>query len=200
MALIISTEALSIDATLTKRGRELLSSGNGKFNITKFAVSDDEINYALSEAVIEALPLREASINGDVELRYKLISNTNPNTLVMAQIINVNFATANMMSNGSLIIEPGTSNGGDTEAGYSITIANTSDSTLPSATITVLESTNSSFSNSDYSATGKKFKIIAKEITTSKSVDVRIVGRETGAFTTFTIDIDPNPATQQQSI
>ena len=35
-----------LDAILTKKGREILSAG-GEFDITKFALGDDEIDYAL---------------------------------------------------------------------------------------------------------------------------------------------------------
>tara|TARA_R100000030_G_C3242710_1_gene121003 strand:+ start:219 stop:851 length:633 start_codon:yes stop_codon:yes gene_type:complete len=38
---------LSVEAILTTRGRELLSKDNGKINITKFALSDEEIDYTL---------------------------------------------------------------------------------------------------------------------------------------------------------
>ena len=35
-----------LDAILTKKGREILSSG-GDFAVTKFALGDDEIDYSL---------------------------------------------------------------------------------------------------------------------------------------------------------
>ena len=35
-----------LDAILTKKGREILSSG-GDFNVTKFGLGDDEVDYAL---------------------------------------------------------------------------------------------------------------------------------------------------------
>jgi len=198
MALIITSSDLAIDATLTKRGRELLSSGNGNFNITKFAVSDDEINYSLSEDDIEALPLREASINGDVEMRYKLVSNTNSDTLIMAKITNISFDSGTLISNGSVIIEPSTNNGGDAEIGYVCTITNIDDSTFPSATIEILGTSIGGITNSDYTASGLKFKIVAKTVTSTKNVNVTIVGRATGAQKIFTLAIDPDPSTQQQ--
>ena len=39
--------AITVDAILTKRGRELLAANTGAFKITQFALSDDEIDYAL---------------------------------------------------------------------------------------------------------------------------------------------------------
>ena len=57
-----------LDAVLTKKGRELLSRGEQAFNVTKFALSDDEVDYSLWNVahplgtdyygtVIENLPL-----------------------------------------------------------------------------------------------------------------------------------------------
>ena len=38
---------LSVEAILTTRGRELLSKDGGKLEITKFALSDEDIDYTL---------------------------------------------------------------------------------------------------------------------------------------------------------
>ena len=37
----------TVDAILTKKGRELLARGENEFKITKFSLSDDEIDYTL---------------------------------------------------------------------------------------------------------------------------------------------------------
>lgn len=198
MALIDNNGSLVIDATLTKKGRELLSSGNGNFNITKFAVSDDEIDYSITENDILTMALREASINGDVELKNKLISNTNSTTLVMTSITNVHPISTEMLSNEDMIIEPQTANGGDAAAGYIISVSNANDTTYPAASIVVLEGVPSLGGNTQYTAVGRKFKIVADVVTETQNAEVRIVGRETGAMHTFTIEIAPNPATQQQ--
>ena len=41
----LNNSSVVVDAILTKRGRELMS--QGKLNIKKFALSDDEIDYTL---------------------------------------------------------------------------------------------------------------------------------------------------------
>jgi len=38
---------ITVDAILTKKGRELLARGDGSFKITQFALADDEIDYTL---------------------------------------------------------------------------------------------------------------------------------------------------------
>ena len=65
----LDNSTITVDAILTKRGREILSQG-GNFKITKFALSDEEIDYSLYDtthpngtdsygAVIENISLLE---------------------------------------------------------------------------------------------------------------------------------------------
>jgi hypothetical protein len=71
---------------LTKKGREVLSSG-GDFEVTKFALGDDEIDYALWDtthtkgtdfygAVIDNLPALEPFNDPSEIMKYKLVSRT----------------------------------------------------------------------------------------------------------------------------
>ena len=43
----LNNTAVTLDAILTRKGRELLARGDGTFKITQFALSDDEIDYTL---------------------------------------------------------------------------------------------------------------------------------------------------------
>jgi hypothetical protein len=43
----LNKASVTVDAILTKKGRELLAQGRSAFNITQFAVADDEIDYSL---------------------------------------------------------------------------------------------------------------------------------------------------------
>ena len=64
----LDNTSITVDAILTKKGRELLARGQDEFRITKFALADDEIDYNLWDtshtngsndyvAVIENMPL-----------------------------------------------------------------------------------------------------------------------------------------------
>ena len=88
-----------LDAVLTKKGREYLSKGSGNFNITKFALADDEIDYTLWNhahpqgsdfygAVLEATPMIEPCVDPEVVMKYKLI-NLPIGTLTLPYIENV---------------------------------------------------------------------------------------------------------------
>lgn len=82
----LNKATITVDAILTNRGRELLAEGGrNSFNITKFAVADDEVDYGLynvahpegSEyygAIIENMPVLEATPDEQQIMRYKLVS------------------------------------------------------------------------------------------------------------------------------
>lgn len=94
----LDNSSVTVDAILTNKGREILASG-GKLNITKFALSDDEIDYDLYNpahtlgtnyygSVIEAMPVLEALPDETQMLRYKLV--TLPKDVIGIPVISVN--------------------------------------------------------------------------------------------------------------
>jgi|TARA_R110001583_G_scaffold12276_2_gene54577 hypothetical protein len=81
----LDNTSVVVDAILTKKGRELLSRQDGSFNVTQFALADDEIDYTLYNEshpngsafygeAIEALPLIEAIPNENSIMVSKLIT------------------------------------------------------------------------------------------------------------------------------
>ena len=83
----LDNSSITVDAILTKRGRELLSRNDGSFKITQFALADDEIDYSLfneshpngtqySAEAIENMPLIEAMPTGPNCMHSKLITLT----------------------------------------------------------------------------------------------------------------------------
>jgi hypothetical protein len=78
-----STNTIILDAVLTTRGRELLSRFDGSFQITKFALTDDEIQYNLirqygriigKEYIEKLTPVVEAQTNAAATCKFHLIS------------------------------------------------------------------------------------------------------------------------------
>ena len=43
----LNNKTVTVDAILTKKGRELLARNDGSFRITQFSLSDDEVDYTL---------------------------------------------------------------------------------------------------------------------------------------------------------
>ena len=77
--------SITVDAILTKKGRELLAKNDGSFEITQFALGDSEIDYTLfnenhpngtqySAEAIENMPLIEVIPDGDNMMQSKLIT------------------------------------------------------------------------------------------------------------------------------
>ena len=79
----LDKSTITVDAILTKRGREKLAAGN--FNITKFALADDEVDYTLWDEnhgkgtnfygqAIENMPMVEAVPDESKVMRFKLMT------------------------------------------------------------------------------------------------------------------------------
>jgi hypothetical protein len=80
----LNNASVTVDAILTNKGRQLLATG-GQLQITKFALSDDEIDYDLWNPahtlgtnyygkVIEDMPIIEALPDESQMMRYKLVT------------------------------------------------------------------------------------------------------------------------------
>ena len=131
----LNNDTVTVDAILTKRGRELFSQGN--FNIFKFALADDEVDYALYDAshpsgsdyydvAIRNLPMLEAIPDGSKMMRFKLI--TLPKGSSQIPLISVGLNEVHLRApylsypGQSQIITPSTVNGLNSTLGYTATI------------------------------------------------------------------------------
>ena len=81
----LNNSVVTVDAILTKKGRELLAKNDGSFRITQFALADDEIDYTLYNPThpsgssyygeaLENMPLLEAFPNETQIMKYKLVT------------------------------------------------------------------------------------------------------------------------------
>jgi len=97
MAFLDNSGDIILDAVLTDTGRMRLAKGDGSFNITKFALGDDEINYALYnknhasgsayyDVEILQTPVLEAFTNNTSILKSKLLSISRTNLLYLPEI------------------------------------------------------------------------------------------------------------------
>ena len=124
----LDNSSITVDAILTKKGRELLSRNDGSFNITQFALGDSEIDYTLfnethpngtqySAEAIENMPLIEAIPDGANMMQSKLITLARGTSAIpYIQIAN---QTGITLSQGSVLtIKPRTFNiKGNNQAG-----------------------------------------------------------------------------------
>jgi hypothetical protein len=139
----LNKETITVDAILTKKGRELLALGRSAFQITQFSVGDDEVDYTLYDpahplgteyygATIENMPIVEASPNETQNLRYKLVSlESGLNTVPRLTLGGIDALFFDAGLGGSTTLSPVTKVGSRTseldgpEFGYTLTIFNT---------------------------------------------------------------------------
>ena len=123
----LDNSSITVDAILTKRGRQILAAG-GDLNITKFALSDEEIDYTLWDvthpngtdsygAVIENMSLLEATPNRTT-FRSFLVDQTQAGLALQLET-----SHTNIPKNQNIPINPDTV-GGNAEQ-YIFTIENT---------------------------------------------------------------------------
>jgi hypothetical protein len=133
----LNNSVITVDAILTKKGREALARNDGSFRITQFALSDDEIDYTLFNPshpsgsafygeAIDGMPLLEAFPDEAQIMKYKLT--TLPRGTAKLPIINLGYSAITLKQGAQLAITPQTLNYLDNEqtfetSGYSATIA-----------------------------------------------------------------------------
>jgi hypothetical protein len=130
----LDNSVVTVDAILTNKGRQLLAQGN--FNITQFALADDEIDYTLYNPTnpsgsayygqaIENMPLLEAFPQETQMMKYKLV--TLPRGTARLPILDLGYTAIVIKQGASLAITPETLNylGGNTfeTSGYTATIS-----------------------------------------------------------------------------
>lgn len=128
---------VTVDAILTKKGRELLARGDGSFNITQFALADDEVDYTLYNPshpsgsvyygqAIENMPVLEAFPDETQIMKYKLA--TLPRGTSKLPVLNIGYSAISIKQGASIAITPqtlnylGATNTFET-SGYNATIA-----------------------------------------------------------------------------
>ena len=205
----LDNSSVTIDAILTLKGRELLAKGGNAFQITQFALGDDEIDYSLWNpdhplgtnyygTIIENMPITEAIPDETQALKYKLI--TLPKQITNIPVITVGNTSITLAAPGdSTIIAPNTSNfqGGNATLGYTAIL---SDSTICDIQVTralqnsVLPTTPRFIGDNEdaqsIAVTGYEFRIVGKtQMIEDKAATVTIIGNETGGSVTINVTV-----------
>tara|TARA_B100000287_G_scaffold239800_1_gene225450 strand:- start:3259 stop:4113 length:855 start_codon:yes stop_codon:yes gene_type:complete len=128
----LDRSSLIVDAVLTNKGRERLSSNS--FEITKFALGDDEVDYRLyNEAntngpnfygvAIENMPILEATTRADTALKFKLIT-LPPGTVETPQVeLGIPQNVSMTGEDATIFIQPSTLNMGGEDEDYIFELA-----------------------------------------------------------------------------
>jgi len=211
----LSNSVVTVDAILTKKGRELLAKGDGTFKITQFAVSDDEIDYTLYNPnhpsgsayygeAIEAMPLLEAFPDENQIMKYKLT--TLPRGTARLPILDLGFSAIRLKQGASLAITPQTLNylgASQTfeSAGYVATIAdarvlstfngvgiNTPDATALNSTTTLGTNVSKTVIGTSINLTATTVNTLFGD-NTQLQTTITVIGRDSGARLTIPVTI-----------
>mgnify|MGYP003639105526 CR=1 FL=1 len=133
----LNNQVVTVDAILTKKGRQLLAQNDGSFRITQFALADDEIDYTLYNPLnqkgssfygeaIANMPLLEAFPDDSQIMKYKIA--TLPRGTAVLPVLDLGFSAITLKQGASLALTPQTLNylGNATAfetSGYSATIS-----------------------------------------------------------------------------
>jgi len=115
----LNNKTVTVDAILTKKGRELLARNDGSFRITQFSLADDEIDYLLYNPnhpsgsafygeAIENMPILEAFPDETQTMKYKLL--TLPRGTAKLPVLELGYTTITLKQGASLSITPQTLN------------------------------------------------------------------------------------------
>jgi len=211
----LNNNSITIDAILTKKGRELLARCDGSFKITQFAVSDDEIDYTLYNPLhpsgssyygeaIENMPLLEAFPDETQIMKYKLV--TLPRGTSKLPVLNLGYDKIVLKQGSSISITPQTlnylsQNVSYENSGYIATIADVRTTSIfnglgiNSPEINQLNGSTTIGTNVSKTVIGTTISITATTINTLFSnasvlyTTLTVIGRDSGARITIPIEI-----------
>jgi hypothetical protein len=215
----LDNSVVTIDAILTKKGRELLARNDGSFRITQFAMADDEVDYTLYNPnhpsgsafygeAIENMPVLEAFPDETQIMKYKLM--TLPRGTSKLPVINVGYASISLRQAASLVITPQTlnylgSNSTFEPDGYTVTVGDAR--LLSTFTGIGIDTTNLNISNGSTTTNtqlsktviGTSFTLVGTTIDTlfgtsltSLTTTITVQGRDSGARITIPLTVTKN--------
>ena len=200
----LNNQIVTVDAILTKKGRELLAKGEGQFKITQFALSDDEVDYTMYNPnhpsgsafygeAIENMPLLEAFPDETMTMKYKLT--TLPRGTAKMPVLSAGYQQITLQQGASLSVTPETLNyttqvEGD---GYTATISDIrtmstfTGTGIATETAAAMNSTQTLGTNVSKTVIGTSFTLAATTINTLFTgrnaifANLIITGRNSGA-------------------
>ena len=113
----LNNQVVTVDAILTKKGREAMAKNDGSFQITQFSLADDEIDYTLYNPThpsgsafygeaIDNMPLLEAFPDETQTMKYQLT--TLPRGTAKLPVLDLGYSAITLKQGASLAITPQT--------------------------------------------------------------------------------------------
>ena len=200
----LNGNTITVDAILTKHGRQKLSNGQS-LGITKFAFSDDGIDYSLfnpdhplgsayyGEAITD-LPQLEAVPDDGHLMNYNLMS-MDRNTIFLPHITSLNDTYTLENQNSKQKISPNTENA--TDSSYHFVFNNISGLNITGGQKKTIQGTSRTFlSRADIPTAaifmGKELTVTAAPTDETKEFMVQIIGAQSGAVKYINIVVNNN--------
>ena len=211
----LNNTTVTVDAILTKKGRELLARNDGSFRITQFSLADDEIDYTLYNPnhpsgsafygeAIENMPILEAFPDETQTMKYKLL--TLPRGTAKLPVLELGYTTITLKQGASLSITPQTLNYLGTDStfeasGYTATIgdsrtlSNFEGVGVNNAAAATLNTTTTIGTNVSRTVIGTTINLTATTVNTlfgtsnTLNTILTVTGRDSGARLTIPLNI-----------
>lgn len=206
MCAYINNEIITVDAVLTKKGRELLAA-NGGLNITSYALADDEIDYRLYQPnhpqgsayydlAIRNIPVFEAFTDETQLLKYKLVTLPSGQTSIPIISLGQSAIYVEKDYTGEVIIVPSTNPVYNTTLGYTVILANKSVGTIVGqqlqnvSTATIPTFIGDVSSTTAQVALGLRFRFVPNtSLTQTTTTNLTVVGNESGGSVTIPVTV-----------
>lgn len=204
----LNNNILTVNAVLTKKGREILAKTGG-LNITAFALADDEIDYtqfnpnhplgsAYYDIAIRNTPIQEPITDESQSMKYKLVTLNDGVTSVPTISVAQSVITVDRDYTGEILISPSTNPTYNVTLGYTVILANKNVGTLIVTETNSLNSTSATIptfsgdltSQTSQVVVGNKFRFVPNAgLSKTTTTNITIIGNESGGNTSITVTV-----------
>ena len=204
----LNNNILTVNAVLTKKGREILAKTGG-LNITAFALADDEIDYtqfnpnhplgsAYYDIAIRNTPIMEPITDESQSMKYKLVTLNDGITSVPTISVAQSLISVDRDNTGENLISPSKTPTYNVTLGYTAILANKNVGTLVVTETNSLNSTSATIptfsgdltSQTSQVVVGNKFRFVPNAgLSKTTTTNITIIGNESGGNTSITVTV-----------
>ncbi len=204
----LDNSTITVDAILTKKGRELLAK-NGNLNITSFALADDEIDYSLYnpshpngssffDIALRNIPIFEPLVDETQTMKYKLVTLNQGVTSIPVITISQDKILVSRDYTGEIIISPSTNPSYNLTMGYTLILGNKNvgiliveeTNAINSVTNTIPTFAGDVATTSAQVVVGKKFRFVPNSsLSKTTTTNLTVVGNESGGSTSIEVTV-----------
>lgn len=204
----LDNTTITINAVLTKKGREILAKTGG-LNITAFALADDEIDYtqynpthpkgsAYYDIALRNTPIMEPITDESQLMKYKLVTLNEGVSAVPTISVAQSTISVDRDYTGDVSIVPSTNPTYNVSAGYTAIISNKNVGTLVVTETNSLNSTSATVpvfagdlsTQTSQAVVGNKFRFIPNaSLGKTTTTNITIIGNESGGNTSITVTV-----------